>query len=142
MPSTLPEQPAKEPPSKSKNPVSQYNRSTQTDDQGNFEFDNVPFNHYHLTAAVAGFGTARQDQSVRSSVPTELKIGMKLGATTESVTGSEPPTWSKTNSATHTTVERATVPFVRDDQTRPMNAGSTELPPKVKPPRRRRQVSG
>ena len=31
------------------NPVSQYNRSTQTDGQGNFEFDNIPYNPYHLT---------------------------------------------------------------------------------------------
>ena len=33
------------------NPVSQYNRTTQTDAQGNFEFDNVPFNNYHASAS-------------------------------------------------------------------------------------------
>ena len=37
------------------NPVSRYTQSTQTDGQGNFEFDNVPFNNYHMRADAAGF---------------------------------------------------------------------------------------
>ena len=40
-----------------RNPVSQYNRTAQTNDQGNFEFDNVPFNNYHLTITTPGFET-------------------------------------------------------------------------------------
>ena len=41
------------------NPVSQYNRTTQTDAQGNFEFDNVPFNNYHASASAPGFSDRR-----------------------------------------------------------------------------------
>src|ERR1043165_6178568 len=31
------------------NPVTGYGRTVQADDQGNFEFANVPFNPYHLS---------------------------------------------------------------------------------------------
>ena len=37
------------------NPVSHYQQSVNTDAQGAFEFDNVPFNNYHMTATAAGF---------------------------------------------------------------------------------------
>jgi hypothetical protein len=40
------------------NPVSHFTTSTSTDDRGNFEFDNVPLNSYHLTVAASGFQTA------------------------------------------------------------------------------------
>src|ERR1700683_4483783 len=56
------------------NPVSQYSRSTQTDSQGNFEFDNVPFNNYHVTAAAQGFQTIREDLNIRPSGPGEVKV--------------------------------------------------------------------
>src|SRR5271155_4784717 len=61
------------------NPVSQYSRTAQTDPQGNFEFDNVPFNNYHVTAVSNGFQTTGQDINVRAAVPLELKINLKLG---------------------------------------------------------------
>src|ERR1700722_6553195 len=56
------------------NPVTQYSRTAQTDVQGNFEFDNIPFNNYHLSALVSNFQASHQDLNVRSSVPIELKI--------------------------------------------------------------------
>src|SRR5271157_5109764 len=43
------------------NPVSHYQESAVTDEQGAFEFDNVPYNNYRLTAAAGGFQTASQD---------------------------------------------------------------------------------
>ena len=39
-----------------RNPVSGFDRSTSTDSAGRFEFSNVPFNPYHLTA------TARSEE--------------------------------------------------------------------------------
>jgi hypothetical protein len=32
------------------NPVSHFVRTTLTDSQGKFEFDNIPFNNYHVSA--------------------------------------------------------------------------------------------
>ncbi|HYL97769.1 MAG TPA: carboxypeptidase-like regulatory domain-containing protein, partial [Blastocatellia bacterium] len=46
------------------NPVSHYTRSVQTDDQGAFEFDNTPFNPYHLTVNATGFQAETQDVDV------------------------------------------------------------------------------
>jgi hypothetical protein len=71
------------------NPVSQYNRTTQTDAQGNFEFDNVPFNNYHASASMPNFQTTHQDLNIRSSVPVDMKLTLKLGTASESVTVSE-----------------------------------------------------
>jgi hypothetical protein len=68
------------------NPVSHYEQSVQSDAQGQFEFDNIPYNNYHTSAKAAGFETAQQDVNVRSSVPFELKMNLKLGASTTSVT--------------------------------------------------------
>jgi hypothetical protein len=90
------------------NPVSQYNRTTQTDAQGNFEFDNIPFNNYHASASAPSFQTAHQDLNVRSSVPIELKLTLKLGAASESVTVSETGAdLVETDPSTHTDIDRA-----------------------------------
>jgi hypothetical protein len=38
------------------NPVSGYLRTTQTDSGGRYQFSNLPFNPYHLSARATGFG--------------------------------------------------------------------------------------
>ena len=50
------------------NPVSHYTRTVQTDSQGTFQFDNVPYNSYRVSVAAKGFQSAIQDVDVRSSV--------------------------------------------------------------------------
>jgi hypothetical protein len=90
------------------NPVSQYNRTTQTDAQGNFEFDNVPFNNYHASASAPNFQTTHQDLNIRSSVPVDMKMTLKLGAASESVTVSETGgDLVETDPSTHTDIDRA-----------------------------------
>ena len=61
------------------NPVSQFARTAQTDSQGKFQFENVPFNNYHVRATAAGFQSADQDVSVRSGVPVETKFSLNIG---------------------------------------------------------------
>jgi Carboxypeptidase regulatory-like domain len=68
------------------NPISHFARTVVTDGQGRFEFDNIPYNNYHFSIQPAGFQSAEQDVDVRSSVALDLKIGMKLGTSSESVT--------------------------------------------------------
>jgi hypothetical protein len=68
------------------NPVSHYQRGTTTDTDGNFRFTNVPFNPYHLVVTASGFGSVSQDVDVRSSVPVDLPIALKVGSAATTVT--------------------------------------------------------
>lgn len=68
------------------NPVSGFRRETTTDDEGVFHFTNVPFNPYHLAVTASGFDSNSQDLDVRSTVPTNLQISLKVGSASTSVT--------------------------------------------------------
>lgn len=68
------------------NPVSHFDRSTTTDSSGQFSFSNVPFNPYHLSVTIAGFGPYAQDVEPRSSVPVDVKITLSVAGSAESVT--------------------------------------------------------
>jgi hypothetical protein len=73
------------------NPVSGYVRTGKTDSTGRFQFANLPFNPYHLTATATGFGGMAQDADVRSAVPVNMNIALKVtgASTTVTVQGSE-----------------------------------------------------
>jgi len=68
------------------NAVTGYSRTVQADDQGNFEFTNVPYNPYHVSVTAAGFGAIQQDFDVRTPVPIELKLSLNLGTATTTLT--------------------------------------------------------
>src|SRR5216683_458914 len=68
------------------NPVTGYHRETTTDSDGIFHFSNIPFNPYHLTVTAGGFASSAQDVDVRSVVPTNVQISLKVGAAETSVT--------------------------------------------------------
>ena len=68
-----------------RNPVSGFDRSATTDAAGKFNFPNLPFNPYHLSVHGQGFAAYAHDIDVRSVVPVELSISLKVG-TSESVT--------------------------------------------------------
>jgi hypothetical protein len=89
-----------------KNAVSGLDRSAQTDDQGRFEFVNLPANNYHMTVAAAGFQAAHQDVNVRSSVPSEITFTLKLGSASSEVTVSGGSDLVNTDSTAHTDVDR------------------------------------
>jgi hypothetical protein len=69
-----------------RNPVSGFTSSVVTDNAGKFTFPNVPFNPYHLTVIEKGFATYVHDVDVRSSVPINLSINLKVANFSESVT--------------------------------------------------------
>ncbi len=68
------------------NPVSKYSRTAATDKAGHFQFPNVPFNPYHLTVVMSGFGSVAQDVDVTSVVPVSLNIPIKVSAASSTVT--------------------------------------------------------
>jgi len=69
-----------------RDPVSGYLRSTKTLTDGSFRFTNVPFNPYHMTVTADKFAAYAQDVEVRSTVPTRVEIGLKVGTEVTSVT--------------------------------------------------------
>jgi hypothetical protein len=89
------------------NPVSGLERSTTTDSSGNFTFPNVPFNPYHLSVNAKGFTSYAQDVEIRSAVPLNVPITLKLesGSTTVTVEGGGDLV--ENDSTFHTDVDRA-----------------------------------
>ena len=67
------------------NPVSGFRRETTTDQMGRFVFRNLPPNPYHVAASAQGFETLGQDVDVRSAVPINLDLNVKLAGTTQSI---------------------------------------------------------
>jgi hypothetical protein len=88
------------------NPVSQYDRSTTTDKLGNFIFQNVPFNPYHLTVNAAGFAPTSQDVNVRSVVPVNPKISLEVMGSSTSVTVEAGTDLIENDPTFHTDVDR------------------------------------
>ena len=88
------------------NPVSHYTRNATSDSQGKFEFANIPYNNYHLTAVAAGFQAGSQDINIRSGVPLELKISLAIGTETQTLTVEAGEDLIETTSTTHTDIDR------------------------------------
>jgi len=68
------------------NPVSAFQRTTKTDSAGKFAIPNVPFNPYHVSVTAEGFNSYSQDTDVRSVVPVNLNISLKVQGSEEAVT--------------------------------------------------------
>ena len=68
------------------NPVSGYSRTATTNSTGQFQFTNLPFNSYHLTAAATGFGSVAEDANVASSVPVNMKVTLTVAGSSTTVT--------------------------------------------------------
>ena len=66
-------------------PVSGFRRETTTDQMGKFVFRNLPPNPYHVAVTAQGFDTLGQDVDVRSAVPINLDLNLKLAGTTQTV---------------------------------------------------------
>jgi Carboxypeptidase regulatory-like domain/TonB-dependent Receptor Plug Domain len=88
------------------NPVSAFTRSTTTDESGKFSIPNIPFNPYHMTVTAAGFAPYAQDVDVRSSVPLNLKIGLKVEGSSTSVTVESGGDLVENDPTFHTDVDR------------------------------------
>ncbi len=68
------------------NVVSHFDRTTNTDSSGKFSFQNVSFNPYHLTVVRSGFASYVQDVDVRSVVPVNVAVSLKVVGSSETVT--------------------------------------------------------
>ena len=68
------------------NPVSQYQQKKKTNAAGNFRFENVPFNRYHMTVDAPGFAQLARDVEVRAAVPVETNATLQPASVASSVT--------------------------------------------------------
>jgi hypothetical protein len=68
-----------------RNPVTGFKRSTTTDPAGRFIFRNLPPNNYHIEIITQGFDALERDVDVRSAVPIEMDLSLKLAGTTSAV---------------------------------------------------------
>lgn len=91
------------------NPVSHFDRMTMTDAQGKFEFDNVPYNNYHSTAAAQGFQAGTQDIDVRSQIPLAVKYTLQIGTASTSIEVTAGADLIETEPTAHTDVDRALI---------------------------------
>jgi hypothetical protein len=66
--------------------ANQYRNTLATSDQGSLDVQRLPFGIYRLQIGQSGFTTASESVEIRSSIPTEFTIQLKLSAVNESVT--------------------------------------------------------
>ena len=67
------------------NPVSQYERTAKADNAGHFQFANVPFGTYHLSATMQGFSAYGHSVSVQATTPVNLAVSLTVGPATTTV---------------------------------------------------------
>ena len=67
------------------NPVTQYERTTKSNSSGRFQFTNVPYESYHMTVTMKGFGTFVHDVGVHSATPATVPVQLSLKAASETV---------------------------------------------------------
>src|SRR5580692_6958604 len=90
------------------NPVSHYNQTAKTDTQGKFEFVNIPYNNYHVSAMASGFQSGTGEADLRSPLPLDLSISLKIGtAASTVVVTAEASDLLENDSTAHTDVDRA-----------------------------------
>ena len=67
-------------------PVTGYNQSTQTDQQGSFKLVNVPFNTYKVRAEAPDFEPVEESIDLESNIPTSVDLSLSLTGATAAVT--------------------------------------------------------
>ena len=69
-----------------RNDISGFAAQATAATDGTFQFFNVPFNPYELHAEAQGFEPIHENVDVRSSIPLEVTVSLKLVSLTETVT--------------------------------------------------------
>ena len=72
------------------NPLSGRKSQTQSDDQGQFEFDNVPYGSYAMRVSALGFNSSTVQVSVGSNVPVRIPVQLEIAGTKSDITVAAP----------------------------------------------------
>ena len=65
------------------NPISGHAETAQTDAAGQFHFNNLPFNSYHITVEMRGFQTATQDAVIRTAATATVNFKLAIASSDE-----------------------------------------------------------
>jgi hypothetical protein len=90
------------------NPASGYTRATTSDASGQYQFVNLPYNKYRLTATSPGFLTLTTTVQVSSSVAMAVPLTLAAGVT-DTITVEAPPDLVENDSAAHTDIDRSEI---------------------------------
>jgi len=89
------------------NVVSGFLRTTVTDSGGKFSIGNVPFNPYHMTVTAKGFAPYVRDIEVRSVVPVDAPVTLRIKGSAETVTVEAGEDLVENDPTFHTDVDKA-----------------------------------
>ncbi len=104
------------------NPVTGYSRTAITDTAGQFTFRNVPQNTYHIAISAHGFQPAQVDVEVRTAVPIDLPVSLKVaGAATAVEVHAEAGDLLENDPSAHTDVDSAVAARI------PLETGASAL---------------
>ncbi len=88
------------------NPVSGLTRTATSDEQGRYQFTNLPFNPYHLSITMNGFSAYSQDVTVSSVVPVTLKTALAIGSASTVIDVNTGGDLLESDSTFHTDLDR------------------------------------
>jgi hypothetical protein len=92
------------------NRVSGYHRVVQTQNNGEFVFNEVPFNSYTVNVNASGFERKSIAVTVQSNLPSVITISLSVGTTTASVqVQADNPLISTDSAATQTIIDKSFV---------------------------------
>ncbi|MGI8787719.1 MAG: TonB-dependent receptor, partial [Pyrinomonadaceae bacterium] len=94
---------------KIKNAVTGFERTTTSDTDGNYSFQNVPPNNYQITVSANGFQNAAQNIVVRTSVPMQIPISLSVSGSTATVDVSADAQVVENIPTTHTDVDQTLI---------------------------------
>ena len=88
------------------NPRSGLDRTSSSDAQGNFVFDNITFDNYQILVSASGFASQRQAADIHSLVGISLKIVLPIATADSTVTVEAQGDLVETDPTFHTDVDR------------------------------------
>ena len=88
------------------NPRSGLDRTSSSDAQGNFVFDNITFDNYQILVSASGFASQRQAADIHSLVGITLKVVLPIATADSTVTVEAQGDLVETDPTFHTDVDR------------------------------------
>jgi hypothetical protein len=90
-----------------RNAVTGYSRSATTEATGEFRFNNVPPNIYHLNVTAPNFSPFHQDVEIRGSLPVTANVSLKVASESTTVTVESSGALVESDPSAHQDVDRS-----------------------------------